>query len=307
MKIAVIVNPRACNHSVDELKDRLAAVLGDRLVDVQATQFPGHACHQARDYSNKGVDIVAAVGGDGTANEVLNGLVGTETALALIPTGTANDLANYLGVPHDINDAIAVIAAARKRPLDVVRVNGWHYLTVGALGLPCETAQQAENLRGEKLFGRLLTAWIGSRIYLLALMRAFHNCSRHRHVITVSTGTASFCMNTSSLLLANQPFLGARFQVAPKARPDDSLLDLCLISHDRSRIRLAAATFAVAMGQQGRRSDVTRIRAKRLHIESLHPQPFMADGQIQQAATCFDIELLPSAIHLVVPGKGGRT
>ena len=305
MKIAVIVNPRACNYNLGELRDRLAATLGDQLVDVRATQFPGHACHLARHSANNGVDVVVAVGGDGTANEVLNGLIGTQTALALIPTGIANDLASYLRIPLSLEKAIAVIASARSRQLDVVRVNGWHYLTVGALGLPCETAQAAESLRGEKLFGRLLTAWIGNRIYLLALMQAFQKCSKHRHVVTVSTGTSSFCMDTSSFLLANQPFLGARFRVAPKARPDDSLLDLCVIPHNQSRIRLAAATIAVAMGQQNRRFGVTRMRARRVHIESLRPQPFMADGQIQEAATCFDIELLPAAIQVIVPDKGG--
>ncbi len=306
MKIAVVVNPRACRTDAQELREQLAAILGDQVVDLQLTQFPGHACHLARSWAKTGVEVVVAVGGDGTANEVLNGLIGTSTALALLPTGTANDLANYLRIPHELQDAIRVIAAGRIRRLDAVRVNGWHYLTVGALGLPCETAQAAEVLRRASVFGRWLAAWIGSRIYLLALMQAFRKCSRHRHLVTVSTGASSFCMDTSSLLLANQPFLGAHFRVAPKARPDDSLLDLCLIPRDHSRVRLAAATLAVAMGRQDLRFGVTRMRTRRLHIESLRPQSFMADGQIQEAATCFDIELLPSAIDVIVPDRGGR-
>ncbi|PWB75587.1 hypothetical protein C3F09_02140 [candidate division GN15 bacterium] len=306
MKVVVIVNPRACRLGPDELRDRFARRLGERLVSVRTTQFPGHACHLAQSIAQDGADVVVAVGGDGTANEVLNGLVGTPAALAVLPTGTANDLATYLHIPTDIEKAITVIAAGRKRRLDVVRVNGWHYLTVGALGLPCETAQRAEGLRDMKLFGRPLTAWIGNRIYLLALIRAFHACCRHRHIVTVSTGTSSFCMDSSSLLLANQPFLGARFHVAPKARPDDHMLDLCLIQHNESRIRLAAATAGVAMGRQNQRSGVIRLRARRLHIESLNPQPFLADGQIRDAATCLDIELIPSAIDVIVPEKRGR-
>jgi diacylglycerol kinase family enzyme len=79
-----------------------------------------------------------------------------------------------------------------------------------------------------------------------------------------------------------------------------------VIPHNQSRIRLAAATIAVAMGRQNRRSSVTRMRARRLHIETLRPQPFMADGQIRDVATCFDIELLPAAIQVIVPDKGGR-
>jgi YegS/Rv2252/BmrU family lipid kinase len=306
MKIAVIVNPRACTDTPEDIYDQLAAVESDLHVEIQTTQFPGHATHLARRYAETGFDIVTAVGGDGTANEVLNGLIGTQTALAILPTGTANDLASFLKIPRHLDGALRVIAAGHKRSLDVVRVNGWHYLTVGALGLPCETAIAAERLRRERVMGRMFAIWMGSRIYLLALLRAFLVCCHHRHVVTISTGSTSFCMDSSSILLANQPYLGRRFHVAPKARPDDSLLDLCLIPHDSNRMRLAAATISVAMGRPSRKLGVTRMRAKRFHIDAAHPQQFMADGQVMEATTSFTIEVLHSAIQVIVPATGGQ-
>ena len=306
MRIAVIVNPRACAIAPEDLHERLAVLGADRKCEIQLSQFPGHATHLARQYAEAGFDVVAAAGGDGTANEVLNGLIGSRTALAVLPTGTANDLASYLNIPLNLESAVRVLAVANRRSLDVVRVNGWHYLTVGALGLPCETAIAAEQLRKKRLLGRMLAVWIGSRIYVLALLRAFVTCCHHRHVVTISTGSTSFCLDSSSVLLANQPYLGRRFHVAPKARPDDSLLDLCLIPHDASRMRLAAATIAVALGRHCRNFGVTRMRARRYHIETVRAQQFMADGQLLDAATSFDIELLPGAIEVVVPDKRGH-
>ena len=113
--ITFIINPISGTHSKDEIPKMIADTLNEGLFDYQIrmTEYAGHAAEIAREEAEKGTTIVAAVGGDGTVNEVARSLTHTDTALAIIPCGSGNGLARHLCLPMDTKKAIAMITPVR--------------------------------------------------------------------------------------------------------------------------------------------------------------------------------------------------
>ena len=110
-RVTFIVNPISGTHSKDELPDLIERVMDKEQFDCQIvyTEYAGHASELARQYVDEGIDIVVAVGGDGTVNEVARSLVHTSSALAIVPCGSGNGLARHLCLPMDMKKSIDII------------------------------------------------------------------------------------------------------------------------------------------------------------------------------------------------------
>jgi diacylglycerol kinase family enzyme len=147
-RMLVIVNPYATTVS-DRLKNLVVYALQGRYeVDAIDTQARGHATELCREAAEEGYDIVVAFGGDGTINEVANGLCGSDTALGILPGGATNVLCRMLGLPTDIVDATEHLLRLaddwRPRRLDLARVNGRHYTFSAGMGLDAEVVRQVD-------------------------------------------------------------------------------------------------------------------------------------------------------------------
>ena len=122
MKIQVIVNPRAKlardNRALFLMKEKLGA----HLAGVTITSTPGQAFDIVQQAGVNHIDTLVVVGGDGTLNSALKGLVGSPMGLAIVPSGTANDLASFYGLPSDVATACDVILERRLKPIDVIVV-----------------------------------------------------------------------------------------------------------------------------------------------------------------------------------------
>lgn len=182
----VVVNPSAAGVS-ERLTDRTLTALR-RGFDLEAadTGAPGHATELASSAARNGFDFVLALGGDGTANEIANGLVGTETALALVPAGTNNVACRVLGLPRDLAAAaerlVALGRSACTRRIDLGKVAGSYFLTASGIGFDAEgIAIASRQPRLKKLAGN---AW-----YAAALLGAFvRGCVRNPYTLRVATG-----------------------------------------------------------------------------------------------------------------------
>ena len=135
-KIVFILNP----HSGTDNKTRMPKLIEDNIdkkafdYEVVFTEYAGHAADIAYDCANKGVDIVVAVGGDGTINEVARSIVHTNTALGIIPCGSGNGLARHLCIPLDPKKAIALINKACIESLDYGVINGLPFFCTCGMG-----------------------------------------------------------------------------------------------------------------------------------------------------------------------------
>lgn len=300
MKIDAIINSASRTASHRTVRLALERKLDSHELRVHCTGYQGHAIELARKAVDDGADIVVAVGGDGTVNEVLNGIIGSDTRLAVLPTGTANDLASHFGIPRNIDRACDAILTGHSNAVDVVRVNDWHYLTTGGLGLPCEALGIANRFKYRKPAGTWLTTVLRSRVYLFGLMLALATRVQKRHQLVIRFGQQRIEINALSLTISNLPVLGRRFRVAPQARTDDGLFDLCVIE-GRGIAKVLPASISAALGKHGSRSDVKSFQVSRATVESNRPVRFFGDGELRPAASKFKIDVLPRAIRLITP------
>jgi diacylglycerol kinase family enzyme len=173
----VIVNPHATTVSRGLRQAVLCALRGRFEVDALDTEAPSHATELSREASREGYDVVVALGGDGTVNEVANGLLGSSTPLCCLPGGSANVFAKMLGIPGDLIDATENLLAMaddwRPRKVDLGSVNGRCFTFASGLGLDASVVERVDsNPRLKARFGPYYFAGVAlatfSRRYLVA-------------------------------------------------------------------------------------------------------------------------------------------
>ncbi len=302
MKTLVIMNPVSKNGRNAAVKQTVKKHLARLSPTIEMTRYVGHATTLAADAVTAGYESIITVGGDGTVNEVLNGIIGSSVTLGIIPTGTANDIAAHYAIPTDIERACRIVLNGIIHRPDVISVNDWYYLTVGGIGLPCDTLAIAESIKSHDRFGKLLAFALGSRIYLLALIAALMKKRWGQMHLSVTAGEVRHDGSTLSLIIGNQTRLGGHFQVLPRAKNDDGLFDVFVLRRRRHRFASLVTLGKTTTGNHESRPDVKLFRTDSLEIESHHAMPFFGDGQIGITGRKFAVRILPGAVRLIVPG-----
>ncbi len=207
--------------------------------ELRTTEYGGHATLLARQAADDGFDVVVAVGGDGTANEVVNGLfederpVNPEVVFSVIPAGTGSDLIKTIGMPRDYDAALRVIATAKARPADAVAVSctdpesggpvrriGFNVVGFGMNGV----VVQQVNAGSKRMGGRMT--------FLTATVRALVSFTPSQVSMTYTTAEGDergWEGMLSSAMLANGQFCGGGMWVGKGSRMDDGLLNLTVI------------------------------------------------------------------------------
>jgi diacylglycerol kinase (ATP) len=238
--------------------------------------------------------MVIAAGGDGTLNEVVNGISDRfdDIAIALLPLGTGNDFARSLGLPFEIQAALDIIAAAKFRHVDVVRVNKGerHFLNVSAGGF--------SGLVDENLTPESKESW-GPLAYLRSAAIAFAQLQAYDAAIAIDDREC-LSLNVYNVVVANGRFVAGGLPIAPEASIDDGELDLVLL-RETSPARLALLVPKLVNGSHLHdEPSVIYRRAKGVRINSRCGMPFNVDGElIGDGPLSFDV--LPRALRFVVP------
>ena len=269
-------------------------------IEISHTLYPGHATAIAMQSTRKKFDTIVAVGGDGTVNEVLNGIVNSDVLLGIIPTGTANDLASLYQIPSNIESACNVILERHIHQSDLISVNGRYFVTAGGLGLPAEAINKANTIKQNNTVGKLLLKLLGSWIYVLAVLLILSRTQKGRQYVQVHINGNSHVMDTLSLMIDNQPFLGKNFLMTPEAKNDDGLFDICWIKNSKSRMEVFSILLKVLMGKHVDLPTVQSWQAEELFIRSEKALTFFGDGEKFQEDTQFHIRILPKALKILV-------
>jgi YegS/Rv2252/BmrU family lipid kinase len=305
MRAKVIINSKAGRGRSQRLQELLRQALGSDCESIESTTGAGHATMIARDACRDGFDTIVVVGGDGTINEVVNGTIGADVAIGVLPTGTANDLARYHHIPSDPKSACKLILQRHCCYLDVICVNGWHYLTVAGLGLPCGAVEQVEFLKHQGAATRALTRLIGNKLYLLALALTYRRSTRQGFALRISSDQTTWLGAAFSVIVANQPFLGHSFCVSPSATNNDGRLDLFTITDTQNRQQLFHTVLSTVTGGPEHPNNVVRLQTRHLTIEASEVLPIFADGELHGSSKCFDFQVMPNAVRLIVPREEG--
>jgi lipid kinase YegS len=288
----IIHGTRAANAELHAAAD-WARTLGHR-VRAQVTWEPGDARRFAEIAARRGTDAVIAVGGDGTLNEVLNGVLGTDAPLGVLPLGTANDFARQIGIPDDPREALELLVAQEPRPMDVGLLNGRAFVNVSSAGIGAETT--AETSAGAKeVLGPLAYAITGMR-----KLAAEYEGRRARF-----TGPG-FSREIEYLLFAvgNARATGAGTVIAPLAELDDGLLDLCIIE-PVARSQFAGLLLELRRGEHLERDGVHYVQTPWVRVESETPVAVNVDGEALSLTT-LEYTTAPRAVRVLAPHLPGH-
>jgi diacylglycerol kinase (ATP) len=291
-KTCIILNPSAGSiGDIDELTAKLAQLPG---AEILLTNKPGSAARFAKTAIKKGRETIIAAGGDGTLNEVINGIGENlgEARVGLLPLGTGNDFARSIEMPTDVDEAIEVIRAGQTRTVDLVRVTSdevRYFVNVSAGGF--------SGLVNEKLTPEMKKTW-GPLAYLRSAAAALPELRAYRTTLALDN-TESITMELYNVVVANGRYVAGGRLIAPDASIDDGLLDVVLIP-ERPTGELALVVAQIALGTHLSSAAVVHRQAAKLTVNSKPGMWFNVDGELvgNEPAT---FEIVPRALRFIVP------
>jgi diacylglycerol kinase (ATP) len=298
IKTVFLVNPAAENGAAGrrwpELAHRAAALglHGDALL----SERPGHLAELAREAAAD-ADLLVAVGGDGTVNEVANGIAGLDVELALIPRGTGGDFVRTFGIPRKLDEAVAVALGGRTREIDLGkgRYRSWaggeaesYFANVASAGMSGAIAKRA-NETSKALGGKVSYAWATVAVF-----------SRWRNdEVRVRVDGEEHAGRMHDVIVANGRYLGGGMKMVPDAEPDDGRLDVLLIG-DLTKRDLLLTMPKTYRGTHLPHPKATLLRGATVEIDAPEPLPVELDGE-QPGTTPVRFEIVRRALRLRVP------
>ena len=289
---AIIYNPHSGGFSADSLA-KMQQMLSARGIDSQLmpTEFAGHAAKLAAQAAAEGAEAIVSYGGDGTANEVLNGMAQTSVPLLLAPSGTGNDMIRTLGLPRDTLQALQIQLDSEPCTMDAVQVNDRWFMNVAGLGLDVTVLREYERLRS-RMFGSLA--------YRLAIFRALGLYRPESIRLSVDGGMPE-PLQCSFLSFGNGRYIGGGMNCLPDADPFDGLLDV-LIVKPLSRLFIVCILPTFFAGKHTKLPPVRMMRAKTLTIEADSPFWMQLDGELYETSRA-EVQIHPKQLHMRFPRK----
>jgi YegS/Rv2252/BmrU family lipid kinase len=294
-----LVNPAAENGSTGRLWPELARRAAELGLEGEAlvSERPGQLTELARDAAG-GASLLVAVGGDGTVNEIANGIAGLEVELAVIPRGTGWDFVRTYGIPRQFDEAVRVALGGKTRVIDLGRAHfrtdgggegeSW-FANIASAGMSGAIARRA-NASSKALGGKVSYAW--STVAVFARWR--------NGEVQVSVDGERRVSRMHDVVVANGRFFGGGMMICPEARPDDGLLDVLLIG-DLTKGDLLLTLPKTYRGRHLPHPKAELLRGRTVEVDAFEPLPVELDGE-QPGTTPARFEAVPGALRLRVPG-----
>jgi diacylglycerol kinase (ATP) len=298
-RVVFLVNPASDNGATGkrwpELAHRAArlGLTGETLF----SERPGHLIELAGSAVDGGATLVVAVGGDGTLNEVVNGIAGRDVDLATIPLGTGMDFGRTYGIPTKFEEAVRLALGGVPRTIDAGRVSyrtwggedavRW-FANVGSVGMSGAVAQRANGM--SKALG-------GKATFFYALTRVFLEWENTD--VTVRFDGEERHGKMHDVIVANGVWHGGGMMLAPDARPDDGAFDVIMIG-DVGKVDFLTTAPKLYKGRHIGHPKIEVVRTARVEVDAGERLPIELEGE-QVGTTPATFELVPGALRVRVP------
>jgi diacylglycerol kinase (ATP) len=292
MKVAVIAHAgKTLGGGLSELRRVLEA---EGVDDPLWREVPKSrkASAQVRRAVDDGAQLVFAWGGDGMVQRCIDVLAGSDVALAVIPTGTANLFASNLGIPKDIEQAVAIGLRGERRQLDVGRFNGERFGVMAGAGFDAAMIRDAGNGGLKDRFGRVAYVWTGSENLRSKPFRA---------AIKVD-GVGWYKGKASCILLGNVGELFGGVEAFEDARPDDGKLELGVVTAD-GLLEWGRMLARTAVGSASKSPFAQTTKARSVKVKLNRKVLYELDGGDRTKVKRFKVKVEAGAITVCVPGN----
>jgi diacylglycerol kinase (ATP) len=302
-KYLIIVNPisgrGAGEKSIPVIRQYLESL--QLTYELLQTERPGHAIQLVEEAAEAGYEAVIGVGGDGTANEIINGLMrlrqsrGRAPAMGMLAVGRGNDFAFGAGIPAGLEEGFKVLTGNYRKKIDIGRATGGDYpqgrYFGNGVGIGFDAVVGFEALKMTHLTGFLS--------YIVAALKTIF-LYYQAPTVRIEYDGESFELPALMVSIMNGRRMGGGFMMAPEASPADGLLDLC-IARQVSRGRIFTLIPHFLKGDQATQEPIRTARAQQVQVTALAGAlPAHADGEtLCVAGKQLTIELLPEQIELI--------
>jgi diacylglycerol kinase (ATP) len=298
-KLGIILNPAAGRGRAAHAVRSIVTHLQNKKIPFQMerTNGPGHAREIAGQMKNI-FDIVIAAGGDGTVNEVVGGIFGGKSALALLPVGSGNDFSRIIGMPRGIEKNIDAILHGERKPVDLGTILFWnskgekkklYFVNTLGIGLDAEIADETKRIKSLR----------GLPLYLTAALKAI--CRHSPNEYRIFTETERTVERAFMVCVGNGSHEGGGFNLLPEASVHDSMLDMCLI-RAMPVIKALSLIPKLVKGTHCGEKKISILRSKKFSIKSKYPFLLHSDGEVVSSdAIRADIELEKEKLSVIFP------
>jgi YegS/Rv2252/BmrU family lipid kinase len=293
-KIVFVYNPISGSRRLIPVVPIIERFMDTDLYDfsIVSTQYKGHATELAREYAARGYDAVIAVGGDGTVNETGCGLIGTDTALGIIPCGSGNGLARHLGIPMDPYKAVKWLDKSIFTEIDYGMMDHQPFFCTCGVGFDAKVSDSFSK-SGSR----------GVLTYLESIMKEI--ATYHNETYKLSFDNSSETFEAFFITCANADQWGNNAYVAPTASLQDGLLDV-IAAHPFSVVDAPLIAFQLFNRQIDRNPNVSVRKCRELTITRSQEGPAHYDGEPVTLGREIHIELKQGGLKVLIPDKRHR-
>jgi diacylglycerol kinase (ATP) len=297
MRIIILVNPNAGRGKARVVLREVLEVIrrGGISADVQESRDAQHLLALSRQAAAEKPDAIVSLGGDGTQHYVLNGIMGSEIPLGVIPCGSGNDLAKGLGIPLQARAAAEVLCAGNTRRVDLGRAGNTVFSCIAGAGFDSVVTRYA-NERVRRLKGSLAYAW--------SILRSLENY--RPEPLEIVSDVQRFSGEVIFAVVGNNVSYGGGIHLTPRARLDDGLLDVCIVPYI-GKWELLRWVPSAYRGLHLRHPRIVYFQARQVSLHSTSRLELFGDGEFLQELPAA-IEVVPGALPIIVPApSSGRT
>lgn len=289
-----IVNPTAGKGNALEMLNKIHSRFQDfaQTYEIKVTEAVGHACALAKQATDNNDAVrIYAVGGDGTLNEVLNGMAGTNAELGVIPCGSGNDAVRSLYKITDPIKLLEILPDSQSVRVDLGKFNEKYFINIASIGFDAEVVLTTQTFKRFPLIS-------GSVAYILGVFTTLIKLKKYKLSFSIN-GNPKIEKKILMSIFANGTHYGGGMKSAPSAKIDDGILDFYLVDA-MSRLKILKFFPAFIKGKHESFKEVTIIRGTGAFVESDLPFPINIDGEISME-TKVAISLYPASVRIITP------